>query len=173
MAKFKITLNMEFCRSADKGFEAGVRIAPDWMDDDWAHHVMRYTLTKTEQAARRHKVFICIEPHDLFTHTTPGLLKVVNLLPSPWIQINWNTGNSYLAGMEDPYEGLEKVRNKVYHIHAKDISIQHSEAERGKVTGTPGRLCLRRERRGLGAHRENHGTCGPRNLPQCGMWKDR
>jgi hypothetical protein len=137
MAKFKITLNMEFCRSADKGFEAGVRIAPDWMDDDWAHHVMRYTLTKTEQAARRHKVFICIEPHDLFTHTTPGLLKVVNLVPSPWIQINWDTGNSYLAGMEDPYEGLEKVRNKVYHIHAKDISIQHSEAERGKVTGTP------------------------------------
>jgi sugar phosphate isomerase/epimerase len=23
------------------------------------------------------------------------------------------------------------------HVHAKDISIQHSEAERGKTTGTP------------------------------------
>ncbi len=29
MAKFKITLNMEFCRSADKSFEAGVKIASE------------------------------------------------------------------------------------------------------------------------------------------------
>ncbi len=29
MAKFKITLNMEFCRSADKGFEAGAKIAAE------------------------------------------------------------------------------------------------------------------------------------------------
>ena len=29
LAKFKLTLNMEFCRSADKGFEDGVRIAAE------------------------------------------------------------------------------------------------------------------------------------------------
>ena len=29
MAKFKISLNMEFCRSADKSFEAGVKIASE------------------------------------------------------------------------------------------------------------------------------------------------
>lgn len=29
MAKFKIALNMEYCRSADKSFEAGVQIAAD------------------------------------------------------------------------------------------------------------------------------------------------
>ena len=29
MAKFKISFNMEFCRSADKGFEAGVKIASE------------------------------------------------------------------------------------------------------------------------------------------------
>jgi sugar phosphate isomerase/epimerase len=42
-----------------------------------------------------------------------------------------------LAGIEDPYEGLTKVRESVYHIHAKDISFEHSNMERGKVTGTP------------------------------------
>jgi sugar phosphate isomerase/epimerase len=61
----------------------------------------------------------------------------VDLVPSQWIGINWDTGNSYLAGIEDPYEGLAAVRAKVLHIHAKDISIQQSEKERGKVTGTP------------------------------------
>ncbi len=51
--------------------------------------------------------------------------------------MNWDTGNAYLAGVEDMYEGLEKVKDYVYHVHAKDISIEQSENERGKVTGTP------------------------------------
>ena len=69
--------------------------------------------------------------------TAEGLLRIANLVPSPWIGVNWDTGNSYLAGLEDPYEGLKLVRDKVRHVHAKDISIQQSEKERGKVTGTP------------------------------------
>ncbi len=226
MAHYRIAVNMEFCRSADKSFEAGVRIAseigyrwvepmvhtgwellsevhyfhsfsmeedpllmkeicnrygvgvaslsghsplmkpeaaidrltraivqahavrakfvntdemvkPAWMDDDFAHQIMRYTLTRAEQVARRHKVFICIEPHGVYTKTTAGLLKIVNLVQSPWIQVNWDTGNSYLAGIEDPYDGLMSVRDRVHHIHAKDISMQQSTNERGKVTGTP------------------------------------
>ncbi len=226
MARIKIALNMEFCRSADKSFEAGVKIAaelgyryvepmvhtgwellsevhyfhsfsmeedpllmkevcdrhgmrvssfsghsplmkpeaavprltrailfadalgapfvntdemikPDWMGEDFAHEVMRYSLIKAEQVARRHRVHIGIEPHGTYTKTSDGLLKIVRLVPSPWIGVNWDTGNSYLAGIEDPYEGLEKVRDHVVHVHAKDISLTHSEAERGKVTGTP------------------------------------
>jgi sugar phosphate isomerase/epimerase len=226
MAKFKITLNMEFCRSADKSFEAGAQIAaelgyryiepmvhtgwellsevhyfhsfsmeedpllmkeicdrhgikvssfsghsplmkpeaavarltrailfanalqapfvntdemvkPDWMDDAFAHETMRYSLTKAAQVAARHRVHLCIEPHGVYTKTADGLLKIVRLVPSPWIGVNWDTGNSYLAGVEDPYEGLEKVRDRVRHVHAKDISMQHGASERGKVTGTP------------------------------------
>lgn len=226
MATFKIALNMEYCRSADKSFEAGVEIAadlgythiepmvhtgwgllsevnyfhsfsmeedpllmkeicdrygvrvaslsahsplmkpeaavarltraavlasfvgcdflnsdemvkPDWMDDELAHQAMRYTLTKAALVAARHRKFLCIEPHGIYTKTTAGLLQIVGLVDSPWIQINWDTGNSYLAGIEDPYEGLERVRDRVYHIHAKDISFAHAKAERGKVTGTP------------------------------------
>jgi sugar phosphate isomerase/epimerase len=64
-------------------------------------------------------------------------MRIVNLVPSSWIRVNWDTGNSYLAGVEDPYEGLEAVRNHVFHVHAKDIDMKQSEAERGKVTGTP------------------------------------
>lgn len=226
MAKFRISLNMEYCRSADKGFEEGVKIAaelgykyiepmvhtgwellsevhyfhsfsmeedtllmkeicdkygvkvssisghsplmkpeaavsrltraivladamqapfvntdemvkPEWMDDVFAHEAMKYTLTKANLVAARHKVNICIEPHGIYTKTAEGLLRIVNLVPSPWIGVNWDTGNSYLAGVEDPYEGLEQVRDKVLHIHAKDISMEQSNSERGAVTGTP------------------------------------
>lgn len=112
-------------------------IKPEWMDDEQAHQVMRYTLGKISQVCARHQKYLCLEPHGIYTKTAEGLLKIVRLVDSPWIQVNWDTGNSYLAGLEDPYEGLEKVRDYVYHVHAKDISIRQSEAERGKVTGTP------------------------------------
>ena len=226
MAKFKIAVNMEFVRSADKSFEAGVKIAadlgyryvepmvhtgwellsevnyfhsysmeqdnllmkeicdaygvkvaslsghsplmrpeaavprltraieladacgarfvntdemvkPPWMDDAFAHEVMRYTLTRAALCAARHKVWLCIEPHGIYTRASAGLMRIVRLVDSPWIQVNWDTGNAYLAGVEDPYEGLANVRDAGYHVHAKDISMQHSAAERGKVTGTP------------------------------------
>ena len=226
MAKYRISLNMEFCRSADKSFEEGVKIAsemgykyiepmvhtgyellsevnyfhsfsmeedpllmkeicdkygmkvsslsahsplmkpeaavarltraailasfvgcsflnsdemikPDWMDDLLAHTTMKYTLSKMALIMARHKKYLCIEPHGIYTKTANGLMRIVKLVDSPWIKVNWDTGNSYLAGIEDPYEGLTKVRDYVYHIHAKDISFEHSHKERGKVTGTP------------------------------------
>lgn len=112
-------------------------VKPDWMDDVVAHQVMRYSLTKAEQVARRHGIYLCLEPHGIYTKTAEGLLKIVDLVCSPWIAVNWDTGNAYLAGIEDPYEALTRVRDRVRHVHAKDISYAHSEAERGKVTGTP------------------------------------
>ena len=112
-------------------------LKPDWMDDDEAHQAMHYTLKRMGHVAARHQVFICIEPHGIYTRTSEGLLRIVDLAPSPWIQVNWDTGNAYLAGAEDPYEALERVRDRVHHVHAKDISFGHSERERGKVTGTP------------------------------------
>ncbi|NJN26632.1 MAG: sugar phosphate isomerase/epimerase [Cyclobacteriaceae bacterium] len=112
-------------------------VKPDWMSDEEAHQAMYYTLRKIEMVARRHQVYVCIEPHGIYTKTAAGLLKIVDLVKSPWIRVNWDTGNSYLAGIEDPYEGLELVKNQVFHVHAKDISLAQSQSERGKVTGTP------------------------------------
>jgi len=112
-------------------------VKPAWMNDEQAHQAMFYTLTRVAQAAARHEVDICIEPHGIYTKTAEGLLRIVNLVDSPWIGVNWDTGNSYLAGVEDPYDGLLAVRDKVRHVHAKDISFEHAERERGKVTGTP------------------------------------
>lgn len=112
-------------------------LKPDWMDDEFAHQTMKYTLTRALQVAARHQVYLGIEPHGIYTRTAEGLMRIVNLVDSPWIGVNWDTGNSYLAGVEDPYDGLEAVHEHVVHMHAKDISIEQGEAERGKVTGTP------------------------------------
>lgn len=112
-------------------------VRQEWMTDEDAHQAMRYTLTRISHVLQRHRLYLCIEPHGIYTKTAAGLRKIVELVPSPWIGVNWDTGNSYLAGVEDPYEGLQAVAPHVRHVHAKDISYEHAERERGTVTGTP------------------------------------
>jgi len=98
--------------------------------------LMRYTLMEAASLAEPRGILIGLECHQQYSKTPAGLDRISKLVKSPAIGINFDTGNAYLAG-EDPYQWLTKVAGRLVHLHAKDISIQHSQAERGKVTGTP------------------------------------
>ena len=111
-------------------------IQPPWVSAEEIFPVMKYTLTAVLRTAERYRVYIGIEPHQSVSRTTEGLLRIATLVESPFLRVNYDTGNAFLAGV-DPYEGLEAVRKLLVHVHAKDIAAEHSEAERGKVTGTP------------------------------------
>jgi sugar phosphate isomerase/epimerase len=111
-------------------------IRPEWVSMEQAFPVMRYTLATVLRTAERYGVYLGIEPHQSISKSTGGLLRIAGLVESPFLRVNYDTGNAYLAG-EDPYAGLEATAHLLVHVHAKDISIQHSDAERGKVTGTP------------------------------------
>lgn len=110
---------------------------PPWTSKEMDYTLMTYTLTEAAMVAERHGVKIGLEPHQQYSKTQEGLDSIYDLVDSPAIGINFDTGNSYLAGLSDPYGWLDHVKDRVVHVHAKDIDIQHSEAERGKVTGTP------------------------------------
>lgn len=107
-----------------------------WTTEAEDHVLMRYTLMEAAKLAEPRGIAIGLECHQQYSKTPAGLDRIYKLVKSPAIGINFDTGNSYLAG-EDPYKWLEKIVGRLVHLHAKDISIQHSEAERGKVTGTP------------------------------------
>jgi len=111
-------------------------IRPTWVSLDEAFQVMKYTLSAVLRTAERYHVFVGIEPHQSISRTTEGLLKIASLVDSPLLRVNYDTGNVYLAG-GDPYEGLKAVCPLLVHVHAKDITVEHADAERGKVTGTP------------------------------------
>jgi sugar phosphate isomerase/epimerase len=111
-------------------------IRPEWVSLDEAWGVMKYTLRAVLRVAERYGVAIGIEPHQSISKTTAGLLRIATLLDSPWLKVNYDTGNAWLGG-EDPYKGLQAVATRLVHVHAKDISITMSEAEKGRVTGTP------------------------------------
>ena len=64
-------------------------------------------------------------------------LRILGLSDSPCWKVNWDTGTFYLGGQDDPYESLDAVADRLCHLHAKDISIEQGESQRGEVTGTP------------------------------------
>jgi len=109
---------------------------PEWTTVEEDHVLMRYTLMEAAKVADPRGILIGLECHQQYSKTPDGLDRIYRLVKHPAIGINFDTGNSYLAG-QDPYKWLNRVVGRLVHLHAKDISIEHSQAERGKVTGTP------------------------------------
>ncbi|HPS08373.1 MAG TPA: sugar phosphate isomerase/epimerase family protein [Kiritimatiellia bacterium] len=107
-----------------------------WTTEEEDFVLIKYTLREALFVAERRGVKIGLEPHSQYSKTPEGLDRIYNLVKSPSIGINLDTGNAYLAG-QDVYAWLERVASRLVHLHAKDISISHADAERGKVTGTP------------------------------------
>ena len=109
---------------------------PPWTTAEEDHVLMKYTLTEAAAVAEPRGILIGLEPHQQYSRTPDGLDRIWGLVKSKAIGINFDTGNSYLAG-EDPIRWLEHVLDRLVHLHAKDISLKQSKDERGKVTGTP------------------------------------
>ena len=107
-----------------------------WTTSDEDHVLMRYVLQEACAVAEPRGILIGLEMHQQYSKTVPGLDRIYQLVDSPVLGVNFDTGNSYLAG-EDPLTWLEHVLDRLVHVHAKDISVEQSDAERGKVTGTP------------------------------------
>ena len=109
---------------------------PKWTTESEDFVLMRYVLAEAALFAENRGILIGLEPHQQYSQTPEGLDRIYGLVDSPAIGINFDTGNSYLCG-HDPLVWLDRVKDRLVHLHAKDISIQQSEDERGKVTGTP------------------------------------
>ena len=72
-------------------------IRPPWLSDKECFQVMKYTLTVVLKTAARYGIYIGIEPHQSISKTTAGLVRIADLVDSPWVKINYDTGNAYLA----------------------------------------------------------------------------
>lgn len=107
-----------------------------WTTEEEDFVLMRYTLMEASKVAEPRGVLIGVECHQQYSRTPDGLDRIQKLVKSPSIGINYDTGNAFLCG-QDPYKWLKRVVKRLVHLHAKDISVQQGDAERGKVTGTP------------------------------------
>jgi sugar phosphate isomerase/epimerase len=115
--------------NTDEGIKA------PWTTEEEDFVLMRYMLHEAAAVAEPRGIMIGLECHAQYSRTPDGLDRIYHLVKSPAIGINLDTGNAYLAG-QDPYPWLERVVDRLVHLHAKDITVEQSESERGKVTGT-------------------------------------
>jgi len=109
---------------------------PVWTTIEEDHVLMRYVLHEAAAMAEPRGIQIGIEPHQQYSKSPAGLDRICRLVDSKAIGVNFDTGNSYLAG-QDPYIWLKQVADRLIHLHAKDISTGQSDTQRGKVSGTP------------------------------------
>jgi inosose dehydratase len=104
------------------------RTDAEWFD------IIRYHLSCVIPVAERHNAEIALEPHGHLTTKPDALLRLVTQNNSDRIKINFDTGNSFIAG-QDPVAFLDRVKEYVTHMHIKDVSQAHAAAMRGEETG--------------------------------------
>ena len=109
---------------------------PGWTTLEQDFTLMQYVLQEAAFVAEPRNIKIGLEQHQQYSVVPELFDRMCNLVDSPSIGVNFDTGNSYLAG-QCPITWLEKTKHRLVHLHAKDISVAQSEKERGQVTGTP------------------------------------
>ena len=72
-------------------------------------------LSKCLKTAEKCGVLLCLENHWGLGRTPEGVLRIVNAIDSPWLQILMDTGNF----LEDPYDKLVMMAPKTVYVQAK------------------------------------------------------
>jgi len=84
--------------------------------------------------AERYDMIINVEPHGPYTTNPDTMERILNLFDSPYLRLNLDTGNTFIAG-QDPVKFLKRFRDKLSHCHIKDVSESLARAVRGEETG--------------------------------------
>ena len=87
---------------------------PGYADEDGFKWVIE-GLGKCLAAAEKCGVLLGLENHWGLGRTPEGVLRVVEAVNSPWLQVTLDTGNF----LEDPYDRLEKMTPKTVYVQAK------------------------------------------------------
>jgi sugar phosphate isomerase/epimerase len=108
--------------------------APEGLEDAEAIALMKRSYRQILKVAEAHKVIVNIEPHGYFTTHPDRMAEMQAFSDSPWLRMNMDTGNTYIAG-QDPVAFLKRFLDRVTHVHVKDVSESLAKALRGGATG--------------------------------------
>ncbi len=130
------------------------RHRPEGLTDTEALEHMRRIYRQILRVAEAYEIVINIEPHGYYTTKPDFMAEMLAFADSPWLRMNMDTGNTYIAG-QDPVAFLERFLDKVSHVHIKDVSESLARAARGELTGIAVSHCAI----GEGVNAENIRRC--------------
>jgi len=107
---------------------------PEGMTDDEVMEMMKHTYGEILEVAARYDMIIDIEPHGYYTTKPEFMARMLEFFDTPYLRMNMDTGNTFIAG-QDPVAFLERFKQKVSHVHIKDVSPSLAASLRGELTG--------------------------------------
>jgi inosose dehydratase len=102
---------------------------PEWVGENDAWTLLKYNLYEVLQAAEDYGVAVAIEPHGDISLTPDGLQRILDLYDTPWLKVNYDTGNVCAAGY-DPVDTLKRFLPDVVHVHVKDTIVREVNGRR-------------------------------------------
>ena len=127
---------------------------PEGLSDSEAMDLMRRSYEQILTVAEAYQIFVNIEVHGYFTTKPDMLEKMLGFCDSPWLGLNMDTGNSFIAG-QDPVAFVKRFITKIRHVHVKDVSESLAAMIRGNATG----IALSHCAIGEGVNAENIKAC--------------
>jgi sugar phosphate isomerase/epimerase len=128
--------------------------APEGLNEAEALDLMRRSYGQIIEVAEAHRIIVNIEPHGYFTTKPDMMEKMLAFCDSPFLRMNMDTGNTFIAG-QDPVAFLKRFIRKVSHVHVKDVSKSLAAVARGGQTGIAVSQCAI----GEGVNAENIREC--------------
>jgi sugar phosphate isomerase/epimerase len=110
------------------------RYAPEGLSHDQALEMMKRAYGQIMEVAERYEMIINVEPHGYYTTKPEFMEKMLAFVDSPYLRLNMDTGNTFIA-VQDPVAFLNKFKDKVSHVHVKDVSDSLAASLRGELTG--------------------------------------
>ena len=111
---------------------------PEGMSDEEALKILKGRLERLTAVAEKNQVYLAMEPHGSISIKPGGLPKILSLVKSPWLGVNFDTANphrgTYVGTTRKGFEWklaeksqanevvvLTPVARLVRHVHIKDV----------------------------------------------------
>jgi inosose dehydratase len=107
---------------------------PEGLSEGEAMELMKRSYGRIVEVAEAYGITINIEVHGYFTTNPDRMAQMLAFCGSPHLQMNLDTGNTYIAG-QDPVAFCRRFKDRVAHVHVKDVSKSLAAAVRGEQTG--------------------------------------
>lgn len=107
---------------------------PQGLADGEAMELMKRGYGQIMEVAEAYEITINIEVHGYFTTNPDRMAQMLAFCDSPFLRMNMDTGNTYIAG-QDPVAFCNRFKDKIAHVHVKDVSESLAAAARGDQTG--------------------------------------
>lgn len=127
---------------------------PEGLSDEEAMDMMKRQYERIITTAEAYEVIVTIEVHGYFTTKPEFLERMLAFVDSPWLRMNFDTGNSFIAG-QDPVAFCKRFGPAIAHVHVKDVSESLAAIARGGQTG----IALSHCATGEGVNADNIRAC--------------